>query len=334
MDDGIQIGLEGTSPELLAAYHDFGLERASQGVAGIEWSFGFSAAPCPPFCVARSDERIIGLSANIAARLKLGTEEGIAFQAVDSFVSEAARGKRLFSRLAHSFADAAGEAGVDVMWGFPNANAAPAWFGGLGWRNFGQVPFLIRPLNASFLLRKFGLSQSLRLARGKTVESVSPSAFAGETDQLWARFSSNISCAVQRDAEALNRRIFAAPHSKDYRISMYGKGEDRALVITRIMEKHGYRIAYVLEAMGGKALKPLLQSEMIHLARQGAEIALAWCFPWSPNFRDFRRSGFYPMPERLRPVEINFGARALSPRGAAAEVRENWYLSYLDSDGI
>jgi hypothetical protein len=334
MDDDIQIDLEGFSPDLLAAYHSFGLDRAIAGAAGIEWTFGTPAAPCPPFCIARCDKAIIGLSANIAARMKLDTEVGTAFQAVDSFVSEAARGKRLFSRLAQRFADAAGEAGVDVTWGFPNANAAPAWFGGLGWRNFGQVPFLFRPLNASFVFGKLGLPLSLRLARSKRVAIVSPREFGPETDQLWARFSRAIPCAVMRDAAALNRRIFGAPHHDAYRVSMLGEGDDRALVITRVLEKHGARVAYVVEAMGGNALGPLLQSEMAHLAQEGAEMALAWCFPWSPGFRAFRGEGFYPMPERLRPVEINFGARALTPRGAVAEVRENWYLSYLDSDGI
>jgi hypothetical protein len=137
MDDNIQISLEGTTPGLLAVYADFGLERAKQGAAGIEWTFDATGAPCPPFCVARSGGRIIGLSANIAGRVKLEAEEGVAFQAVDSFVSEEVRGKRLFTRLASGFADAAAEAGVDVMWGFPNANAAPAWFGRLGWHNFG-----------------------------------------------------------------------------------------------------------------------------------------------------------------------------------------------------
>ena len=334
MDDDIQIGLEGVTPDMLAAFQDFGLERAKQGSAGLEWAFEVPSTPCLPFCVGRSHQRIIGLSANIPARIKLDAQEGTAFQAVDSFVSEEARGKRLFSRLAHRFADEASAVGVDVTWGFPNANAAPAWFGGLGWRNFGQVPFLFRPLNASYLLGKLGIPGGMRLARGKTVASITPKAFADETDQLWAHFSRDIGCAIARDAAALNRRIFGAPHADEYRVSMYGDGEECALVVTRLLEKHGAKVAYVLEAIGGKALRPLLQSEMRHLARQGAQIALAWCFPWSPNFRAYRRSGFLPMPERLRPVEINFGARALSPRGATAEVRENWYLSYLDSDGI
>jgi hypothetical protein len=196
------------------------------------------------------------------------------------------------------------------------------------------VPFLIRLLNASYILRRVGLPGGLRLARGRSVRSVSLTEFGSETDELWASFSRDIGCAIVRDARALNRRIFAAPHSAAYRVSMYGEGEDRALVVTRVLEKHGSRIAYVLEAMGGKALRPLLQSEMAYHAREGAEIALAWCFAWSPNYRAYRASGFHPLPEWMRPVEINFGARGLTPRGAAANRRENWYLSYLDSDGL
>lgn len=334
MDDDIRIGLEGSSAALLAAYQAFGLERAGLGEEGLDWTFAAGEAPCLPFCVARREDRIIGLSANIAARVKLGSEEGFAFQAVDSFVSEEARGKRLFSRLAHGFADAAGEAGCDVTWGFPNANAAPAWFGGLGWRNFGQVPFLVRPLDASFLLRKARLPGSFRLARGARVSSDLPRQFGSETNDLWARFSGDIGCAVARDADALNHRIFGAPHAHEYRVAMHGEGAERAVVVSRVVEKHGSRIAYVLEAIGGAALGPLLASELRYLALERAQIALAWCFNWSPNYRTYRRAGFLPIPERLRPVEINFGARALSARGAAAEVRENWYLSYLDSDGV
>lgn len=41
------------------------------------------------------------------------------------------------------------------------------------------------------------------------------------------------------------------------------------------------------------------------------------------------------MPDKLRPVEIHFGARALAPEAAAA-LRDGsvWYLSYLDSDTV
>jgi hypothetical protein len=40
-----------------------------------------------------------------------------------------------------------------------------------------------------------------------------------------------------------------------------------------------------------------------------------------------------PLPARLRPIEINFGARALTAESAfAASGKADWYVSFLDSD--
>ena len=334
MKKDVSINVEEASREIFSAYERFGLGRAGQGPAGIEWTFSGGAPETKPFSVARLDDRIVGISANIPARIKLGDEEGQAFQAVDSFVSEEVRGQRIFSRLASEFADTAKAQCADVLWGFPNRNAAPAWFGKLGWRNFGQVPFLIRPLNASFLLKKFGLSTSFPLISQRSVESREVKEFSSEFDQVWEEFSRSIDCAIVRDAEALNRRLMESPDRSSYRIRALGEGKDTALVVSRIENRHGARIAYILEAMGGAALKPLLRSELGVMSALGAELALAWCFPWSPNYAAYRSSGFLKLPERFRPVEINFGARALTNAGEAALLKDNWYLSYLDSDGI
>jgi hypothetical protein len=62
-------------------------------------------------------------------------------------------------------------------------------------------------------------------------------------------------------------------------------------------------------------------------------VALAWCPKSAPNYAAFRKAGFVPVPPRLRPIEINFGARALHQRYAAAAANgASWYVSFLDSD--
>jgi hypothetical protein len=62
---------------------------------------------------------------------------------------------------------------------------------------------------------------------------------------------------------------------------------------------------------------------------------LSWCFPHSPNYSSFRLNGFVVLPERLRPIELHFGARAFDD-GLARLVhdRSQWYVSYLDSDTV
>ena len=80
-------------------------------------------------------------------------------------------------------------------------------------------------------------------------------------------------------------------------------------------------------------LARLLLSELARAARSGAEVALAWCPKSAPNYGVYRKAGFFPVPPRLRPIEINFGARALRAECAAAAAAETpRYVSFLDSD--
>ncbi|MBX3497319.1 MAG: GNAT family N-acetyltransferase [Parvibaculum sp.] len=319
---------------MLSAYERFRLQRAAQGRAGIEWLFESRSGELGPFCVARSGGEIVGLSSYVPARIKLGSQEGQAYQAVDSYTAEQVRGMGLFGRLARSYGELAERNGADVIWGFPNRNAAPAWFGRLGWCNLGQVPFLIKPLRAGYLLRRLGLSIDFRTTWMRDSGLRPIVKFDDRIDGIWERHSQQIGCAIVRDRAALEHRIFASPNRGAYRVVLEGDGNDAALVVSRRERRHGAMIGYVMEAMGGKTLADTLRSEVARLADHGAEIALAWCYPWSPNRAAFRRAGFFAFPERLRPVEFNFGAKAYSAAGLSATSKTEWYLSYLDSDGM
>jgi GNAT superfamily N-acetyltransferase len=163
------ISMEPVSYELLAAYKQSGMERGKAGTQAIEWAFGSSSTP---FAVARHDGAIVGISGYIQSRMQFGETRGTAVQAVDSYVSETMRGKGIFTRLAQAYDEHARESGTDLVWGFPNDNAAPAWYGKLGWHRHGQVPFMIKPLRAGFFSRKLKLPIDfpLTLARDQQIE--------------------------------------------------------------------------------------------------------------------------------------------------------------------
>jgi hypothetical protein len=325
--------LEPLGDEIVRAYETFGLDRRRNGRRAVEWTFASGTGGYCPFSVVRSRQGIIGMSAYIRARIKLGDAEGIACQAVDSYVSEAARGKGMFTKLAAAFGREAPAAGIDVIWGFPNANAAPAWFGRLGWKSHGQVPFLFKPLRAGYFFRKIGASIDFPITRHRDHNLPAATGLDESVTEVWLRFSKRIGCAIVRDEHFLRHRLFGAPHSEEYRVVVETEAEG-AIVASRTVEKHGGKIGYILDAMGGKAIRGLLCSELGRMRAAGADVALAWCFPWSPNYGAYRGAGFLPLPERLRPIEIGFGSRAYSARGAITDRRESWYLSYLDSDGI
>lgn len=325
------ISIEPISDELLAAYETSGMERGRAGPRAIEWTFGHTAAP---FAVARHEGAIVGISGYIQSRMQFGQNTGTAVQAVDSFVSEAMRGKGIFTRLARAYDEHARRAGRDLVWGFPNDNAAPAWYGKLGWHRHGQVPFMIKPLRAGFFSRKLRLPIDfpLTFARDQHISAITEIGDWG--DALWDMVAPKVGVGTIRDRAFLQHRLFDAPQAQHYRVVADTDHSTPALVATREADKHGGRIAYVMEALAGPSIQPMLMSELGRLASRGVEIALAWSFPWSPNYGVLRKAGFIPLPERLRPIRIWFGSTPKTVHAARANRSNQWYLSYLDSDTV
>lgn len=326
----IAVSIETLSEDVLAAYAVSGMDRGKVGETAINWAFQGNPRP---FAVARQNGEVVGLSAYIRSRLNLSGREAVALQAVDSFVSEKARGKGVFTRLAQTYDQFALDDGADLVWGFPNSNAAPAWFGKMDWAPLGQVPFLIKPLRAGFLFRKLGLPLDFPLAFASDQRLPPLRQLGAWADELWSGLAGGIECGISRDRAYLTHRLFTGPTAAQYRI-VATEADRGTIVATTEANKHGGHIGYLLEAMGHRDLDGLLASELARLRNRGAELVLAWSYPWSANYHSLRKAGFFPLPEVMRPIKILFGARPLSAIAVAAVERKRWYLSYLDSDTV
>jgi len=333
--------------EIISAYRRlFPESAADKAPEKLKWRF--ERGPHGPglFAVARDDAdgEIVGMIALVATRLRMGANAQLAYQAIDTVVDPAYRGRGVFVGLGNAAQDSSNHEGC-ILWGFPNANAAPGWFGKLGWQNFGTVPFMVRPLRTGYFFRKllpifaridFPLVRRRRLPGDhREIER-----FGDDADALWNASRTPDEIAVERDAAWLNWRLLDKPDAPYRSTGSYDpNGALQALVSTCLLEKHGGRICYVMEAMSTQdkfaSLSDLLREQVALAASQGAEVALAWCPPNAPNRTAYRRAGFLPLPGILRPVKIHFGGRALGPQ-AAAEVQDGskWFISYLDSDTV
>ena len=306
----------------------------------LEWRFRDNPHGPAKFAAATEGGNLVGMIALVPTRL-VNAPGQHGYQAIDTAVHPSQRGKGLFVKMGK---EAHARLGGDVLWGFPNANAAPGWYGRLGWTNFGSVPLLIRPLRSGFLLGRMHLrfrALDFLLVRARKMDAHvynDGRELAHDFDQLWKRISSGLGPAVDRSGPWMQWRLFDKPGA-DYRcVGIKGeRGGLVAFVATKIANKHGARLCYVMEAiaLGGhqKDLAHLLQAELGRAARGGAEAALAWCSRFAPNRSAYRRAGFLPVPDRMRPIEINFGAKALRSQSAeAAAQKTHWYVSFLDSD--
>ena len=287
--------------------------------------------------------RIIGLIGLISHRLRSAAGPIESFQAVDVVVDPAYRGRGVFAGMGKVAIEGAAELGKNVLWGFPNDNAAPAWFGRFSWLNFGTVPFMIRPLRTGYFLGRIasGLSRldiPLIDVRSKSDPRVLEIRdFGPQFDDLWRHFAPH-GPAVERDSRWMRWRLIDRPASEYRIVGMKGDGGDLAAILASVLlNRHGGRILYVLEAMGvdDRTIARLLKHELGLAAGMGANAALCWCPVSAPNRSGYRRAGFLPFPDRLRPVTIHFGARPLR-QGPPDAVRngQDWYLSYLDADTV
>ena len=308
----------------------------------LNWRFRSNPHGPARFAVASAGDRIVGMIALFATRLRSAGHECLGYQAIDTVVDPSCRGRGLFVKMGERAQDPAA-LGANVLWGFPNANAAPGWYGRLGWTNFGPAPLLMRPLRSSFILGR--LHPALRvvdlplIGRNDQPGEVyaDGESFATDADALWQRVAADFGIAVDRGGEWMRWRLFDKPGAEYRCVGMKSGGDLEALVATKIANKHGGRLCYVMEAIGlsepARGLVDLLRAELVRAARAGAEAALAWCPKSSPSYRAYRHAGFWPVPPRIRPIEINFGARALREQCAdTARPGADWYVSFLDSD--
>lgn len=320
--------VEWLSERLKQVYATFFPEQNEANSRGkLEWRFERNPAGAGRIVVAEANGEIVGLSSYVPAVIQAGDETATGYQAIDSFVHPSMRGRGLFSELARTFVQRA-EDPIEVVYGIPNDQAAPAWFGKLGWTRHGTMPFLFKPLSSSYFLRRMGLAGGFSLSVARDQNAQLLHRFGPGVDELWREFSKGVTNAVRRDSAYLNWRIIDCP-SAGYRTVA---SSDSSFVTTYAAAKHGGKIGYVMEAMGADA-SDLLMSELGRMRSHDVEVALAWCSPESPNIQLYRRAGFIPLPERLRPVVMYFGATANSERVDIVTKRP-WHVSYLDSDTV
>jgi GNAT superfamily N-acetyltransferase len=304
------------------------------------------------FAIDEPAGAVAGIYAVFRSSFKVGPVTRPAVQSLDTITDQRYRGRGLFPKLATHVYEQCREDSVAFVYGFPNGSSAPGFFGKLGWVNLDPVPFLIKPLRAAYVLRRFASALAGRWsshclpwavpARPLPQDwHVQPwTSFGEDANRIWREFREVVGVALERDANYLNWRFSRRPASSYRTMAVYdASGSCRGFVTFTCMEKHGGTVGYIMELLAAPAdqtaMTALLGVAVADLAEQGAEVLLAWSLPGAPTHRAFRRSGFLSLPERLRPIELHFGVRSFDPELTAfLSDHNNWYLSYADSDTV
>lgn len=326
-----------------ALFESNGYPRTAEEIA---WIYEPSAGEAPHATLAEAPGKVAALYATVPARFQCDGQPLLGAQSLDTMVDVEYRGLGLFTKMARAVYTAMAAANVSMVFGFPNGNSFHGAVTKLNYKLLDPVPFLFRPIDIGFALSKFrpwlGRLVPFKLPvlgrRGRSV------ALEGLPDQdavnsLWRGFSTLVNVARIRDHAFLEKRYSRHPRARyRYRASYVGD-ELAGLIVYCVEDKHGGRVGYVMELMclpehEGLA-SSLLTDAVGDMRDDGCHGVLAWCFKHSPYYRNFFSRGFLPLPARIRPVELHFTVLPLSESVSASIVsRQEWYLSYSDSDTV
>lgn len=313
--------------------------------AEVEWAYAATGDSLPFAAFAESGEVTAAMYATVPARFIVEGQLVLAVQSIDSMVDAGFRGAGLFTVLARQVFKDMADAGIPFVYGFPNGNSYPGFIRHLQWRTLDPVPYLFRPLSLGYAmgkispyLRRFPLRLPVLGRRGLT-QKVDDLPAQERVDRLWSEFSLGLNVARIRDHEFLDARYQRHPRATYHYRIMEEAGELLGLVIYCAEEKHGGKVGYLMEMMcrPGRAdvARGLLADAMADLNSFGCDGVLAWCFNHSPNYREYLRQLFIPLPVSLRPIEMHFAFRPLQASAPSVlDDRAGWYLSYSDSDTV
>ncbi len=311
----------------------------------IEWQFFKHKLPIDFVVIANDDKenRPVGIYAMAPVKFQINGETHLCAQSLDTITDINYRGQGVFTKLANISYQKAQDISLSLVYGFPNGNSIHGFKKKLEWEVLDPVPFLIKPLNTSYFTNKFKFSKWLSNVKLKSFKNhkskytlVEKFEFPEAVNSVWDEFSKDIKVAVKRDKTYLDWRYIDKPN-EDYKIlHAYNENNDYlGFVVYTVKTKHGGKIGYIMELIyKDDAGKGLLREAVKQIANQKADTILSWCLEVSPNYEAFKSSGFFNLPEKLRPIELHFGARGFGQVSKDINQRNNWYLSYSDSDTV
>ena len=328
----------------------FDTNGSPKKIENIEWQFfnNTEANAVVDIAVDPEKNKAAAIYAVSCVRFKIGSQTIAGTQSLDTITDVDYRGKGLFINLAKSVYKKAADQGIALVYGFPNGNSIHGFEKKLDWTVLDPVPFLIKPLQSKYFTDKI---KSLRFLPNiglyfssykadKNFRISESRNFPEAVNQVWEKFAIHFEVAVERKADYLDWRYIQKPN-ENYQIAHCydAKNNYCGFVVYVIKDKHNGKVGYIMELIFDpgrpKAAEQLLDYAVAQIAKQKADCILSWCLEHSPNYKAFKQNGFFGLPEKFRPIELHFGARAFAQNHAAMiNKRENWYLSYSDSDTV
>lgn len=332
------------------------------------WRWEYADNPVGPMTIKLiwDDERLVGQYAVSPRKIWSCGQERLAALSLDTMTDPDYGRQGIFSGSAEGCYETMTQRNFSFVYGFPNANSIGGFERRLAWKIVMKTPVLVKALDVGeliasklgvpllggalapasrLLLRAPGFANRVRsqiatrldgaLAEEPTVREFE--SFGGWADELWLRCREQHQIWVIRDRAFLSWRYDRRPESTYHRLLVDVAGETVGYAVLCIAQREQGLVCFVmdllvdLEAHG--AHDALLDAVETHARSQSCAFVSAMVGPDSPTRGALLRNAYLPLPEKLFPQEMYFGARALGGFGEE-ELTEpaSWQLSWGDVD--
>jgi hypothetical protein len=342
--------IENISAATVESYKNcFDINNSPKSILSIKWQFLENTInkQFVNIYIDQANNKVAAIYAIAPVEFKIQNNYLLASQSLDTITDVDYRGKGFFIKLATDLYEKAKDENIKLVYGFPNGNSIHGFSKKLSWKVLDPVPFLIKPIRASYFTKKikilswlpnFKLAFQNRIS--KNIFFIEKFEFPNEVNTIWKKFSNNIPVAVERNKAYLDWRYISKPN-ENYKI-LHGYTADNTyigFIVYCVKKKHGGNIAYIMEYIYDPKYeleaRYILKKAINNIIIEKADCILTWCFKHSPNFRNYKKNLFINIPEILKPIELHFGVRSFDESlNNDVYERTNWYLSYSDSDTV
>lgn len=334
-------------------------DDVSQSRERWEWLFLRNTADVGlRYLVADAGGELAGQYPTVPTRMQHRGRELVGLLPVDIATNPSFTRRGIFTTLAKQLYEASAST-APLVFGFPNANSSPGYYGRLGWVELRPFPSLVRPLGnlepvvraarpslgglarAGDAVARRAISSGWWVGLGnhssRRVERIG--AFGDWVDTLWEANRASLGTCAIRDARYLNWRFCESP----YPYSIHALIRDREPEGFVVVSSHAWRGGRVADLMELSVLpgdtagvRLLLTTAIVDAVDQGAFLLRGIVSPRHPQRDQFRRLGFFRLPRRLARQE-SFGAAVLD--GDAVNPNDvfhidDWYISGADLDFV
>jgi hypothetical protein len=340
------------------------------------WRWEFARNPTPPATLELvwDGDALVGQYAVSPRRVWFCGSELLAALSLDTMTHPDYGRQGIFSASAEACYARMVERGFTFVYGFPNANSIHGFEKYLRWKTVMPTPVHVKALDlgelvagklgqpqwapllskASRLLLRAptlveGLVERARAGGGAPVESLAIREFADfdaleGVDELWERCRDQHRLWVIRDRAYLRWRYDQRPESDYLRIAIADeRGELAGWAVLAIAEREQGRTCFIMDVLvdaGVARAMPQLLRRIEDVARaRGCVLISAMVGSGSRWRAAFLRQAYLPLPERLFPQELYFGARVLGDAERDIDRAlllhpESWQLGWGDIDVI